>query len=1157
MRGSFHALSLLLVTIACLGLQGCGGDNFETRPGGPDAGTDAAQDAPSMETGVEAGADAESDAEVGSDVLQPPDVVIDPVSRDFPLTAVGAQSPPADFVVTNRGDQASSALGVVLAGADAEQFEIVDDACAGVMLASDDTCTITVRFAPANPGPQEASLQVMAGTDVTESKLTGRGGRPPQLVIDPMGSAFGDIAVGSESAPRLFTVRNDGDIETQELAVEFDPVATADFRIVADHCSGSALASAATCNIEVAFTPTQELELTARLEVGTPSGLSVFAELAGTGIPASSFVLSPSPATLEPAVVDTLGNPKAFTLTNNGAASHGPVELSLAGADAAEFALNATGCHGFILAPGEACAVQVRLKATSAGIKTAELVAEAPNVVQAVASLSAEALEPARLVIQPSVQNFGTVGVGSSSNPYTFLVSNTGDEPSGDVSSQMQGTNAQDFSIDPNESTCTGSLEPGASCKYVVFFSPSALGTRAATLQVFSSPGGTVQAQLSGEGGDAQLSIDPLSHDFVDAIGSSVTFAVTNNGAVDTGVPQVAIQGVDAAEFTIDGNGCAFALGAGASCSVQVSFHPSSPGSKSASLQVSASPGGTVVAPLTGTNPEAAMLEVSPTNHDFGPVVVNGQASKEFTVTNAGEQDSSDVSVEVTGDAAFSLGASSCSGALSPATSCTVQVLFNPGAEGAVSGNLAVSASPGGTLTVPVSGTGTTGAALAISPQAMDFGVVVENETSAAEPFVVTNTGGQDSGAITVTVGAEFQLISNGCTGQTLAPSGQCTVTVAFAPTTAGDHTAVLTAAANPGGSASASLSGTGVEPAQLQLSPLSHDFGPVPDGTTSVQASFLVENIGSAPTSAINTQLLGSHAGQFSQQATPTPCDNVQLQPGGTCTVEVLFSPVGTGDRTASLQVSATEGGTVSASLTGEGVEPASLVISPAAYDFPAVPMGQSATTTFTVTNQGGASSGLVDVSAPAYPFDVPVAGDGCSGTSLGPAEQCTFQVTFHPFEGGLYADTVTVGADPGGPVLASVSGGTADIFVSTSGVNTNDGRSWATAVKTITRGLELAQTNWTVHVEGGSYGNGESYPLALPAGVTVLGDPQFFPVLTPTLMGSAPAQLFVMNNAETVLKYFEVHSNASITNVQALVTMQGEGALLEDCILKCAAAH
>ena len=110
---------------------------------------------------------------------------------------------------------------------------------------------------------------------------------------------------------------------------------------------------------------------------------------------------------------------------------------------------------------------------------------------------------------------------------------------------------------------------------------------------------------------------------------------------------------------------------------------------------------------------------------------------------------------------------------------------------------------------------------------------------------------------------------------------------------------------------------------------------------------------------------------------------------------------------------------------------------------------------------------------------------------------------------------------------------------------------------MRTVTKGVSLAQLGWTVHVASGTYATGEVFPISIPNGVTVTGDASSNPVLTTLIVSNAPSQLVVMNNPGATFQYFEIWSSGTINSQQSLVTMKGDDALLSDCYLQCLATH
>lgn len=104
-----------------------------------------------------------------------------------------------------------------------------------------------------------------------------------------------------------------------------------------------------------------------------------------------------------------------------------------------------------------------------------------------------------------------------------------------------------------------------------------------------------------------------------------------------------------------------------------------------------------------------AQLAASPANLDFGAASVGGTPStRTTTLSNSGGATTGAVSLEISGSNAadFLVTADTCTGALlAPAGTCTVTVRFSPAASGSRLATLAATASPGGMVTVALSGT--------------------------------------------------------------------------------------------------------------------------------------------------------------------------------------------------------------------------------------------------------------------------------------------------------------------------------------------------------------------------------------------------------------------------------------------------------------------
>jgi len=334
---------------------------------------------------------------------------------------------------------------------------------------------------------------------------------------------------------------------------------------------------------------------------------------------------------------------------------------------------------------------------------------------------------------------------------------------------------------------------------------------------------------------------------------------------------------------------------------------------------------------FTATVLAPAQLAMSPANHNFGPVLTGStSAAQVFTVSNVGGVGTGPISITMAGATPgdFTIAVNTCAGnALAPGANCAVSVAFSPTAPGGRSASLSASASPGGIASSALSGTGVL-PAVTISPTSKDFGSVAVGQTSAVQVFLVQNTSPAalvvQNTTLTGPHTADFPITLSGPTpcfnGATLGPSQTCTLNVAFRPLALGTRTATMTVLFGGGANVAAGLSGVGANPptAVLSISPTSHNFGTTTVFTQGTTQQFVIQNVGQATSGPPSFGFTGANATDFVLLA--NPCAGVQLPAGASCAVTVGFVPRDFGTRTATLNVSASPGGTVSASLTGTG---------------------------------------------------------------------------------------------------------------------------------------------------------------------------------------------------------------------------------------------
>ena len=114
-------------------------------------------------------------------------------------------------------------------------------------------------------------------------------------------------------------------------------------------------------------------------------------------------------------------------------------------------------------------------------------------------------------------------------------------------------------------------------------------------------------------------------------------------------------------------------------------------------------------------------------------------------------------------------------------------------------------------LLAPAVGQAASGPAIAFNPSSNDYGTIDAN-TASSQTFTLRNSGGKGTSALKVTItgSSAFSVTADGCTGTSLGPKKQCSVTVRYAPTTLGQTDSATLAASSkkPPATASALLTG-------------------------------------------------------------------------------------------------------------------------------------------------------------------------------------------------------------------------------------------------------------------------------------------------------------------------------------------------------------
>ncbi len=541
------------------------------------------------------------------------------------------------------------------------------------------------------------------------------------------------------------------------------------------------------------------------------------------------------------------------------------------------------------------------------------------------------------LSVVPGTLLFAPQIVLTTSASGFITVKNTGIGPSGQLTASITGGDTGDFSVVTSGNSCLAitSLAVGASCNLQITFTPGTAGPKTATVKVVGKGSEMATVVLQGNGvAPAAFTVTPSIQDFgspvVGTDSPPIDFTISNAGGADTSTPNVLVTGAEPSQFikTLDTCALLAVLKPAATCKVTIKFRPTFEGVKSATLQVSGTTGGTAFATLTGTGIGPDALSVTPTVQLFTPTVASSMGEKlEFTLTNSGGIAVSSLAASISGVDANQfvrvLADSTCTATLMPAASCKIVVQFLPTSRGNKSAVLNISGSSSGTVSAALAGTGLTDATLTLNRNTFTFSSTTVTTDSAAAQFLVTNTGDVASGPVSVTIGGtnknDFKVTSSGC-GAVLDPGDACSIDVTFSPQTAASLTATLTAKGTPGGSAVATLNGTGKSPGALSIS-AALAFGGVTVGGQSTTKSFTVTNTGGSPVGPLSSALGGADPTQFPIMGGGNSCANATLQPSDTCQVTLYFAPSSAGQKSASLLVSGGVAGSVIGGMTGTGL--------------------------------------------------------------------------------------------------------------------------------------------------------------------------------------------------------------------------------------------
>ena len=447
------------------------------------------------------------------------------------------------------------------------------------------------------------------------------------------------------------------------------------------------------------------------------------------------------------------------------------------------------------------------------------------------------------------------------------------------------------------------------------------------------------------------LTASPNILQFSSQTGGPETITLSNTGTamVSLSVSTIAISGTNAADFS-QTNNCASTLPVGGTCQINVTFAPapSDSGTLTATLSIpSNAPGSPQTIALMGS---VQVLTASPNSLSFPNAIRGTVTIQPVTITNSSTAAVSLSGVTFSGPNASGFSAlSQCSTMLGPGASCLFNVWWTPAASdsGNITAALSITSTPGGTLTVPITGSVSLSSLI---PGATEFFFPAQAAgTSSYTMNTLTNAGSVAATLSSIVIQGPSAAVysqTNTC-GTTLAAGASCQITLTFTPVQSNSpQLATMLINGNFTGSPiSISITGSSFPSVPLIVAPSSITFPGQYVGTSGLPQTLTV----TSDTPVVTT--ISSVTASPADFAVLSNCTNPLMQ-NSSCTIGVFFDPTVSGTRTGTLTITDNAGAPQTVTLTGTGRD---FSMAPGAASSATITPGQTASYTIAVAPAGG----------------------------------------------------------------------------------------------------------------------------------------------------------------------------------------------------------
>jgi hypothetical protein len=541
----------------------------------------------------------------------------------------------------------------------------------------------------------------------------------------------------------------------------------------------------------------------------------------------------------------------------------------------------------------------------------------------------------ALLKVAPASVVFGTVNAGKKAAFQTVTLTNLGSGAAAlgllSVGKQFSVTNNCDGVILTSLATCQVNISftPTQVSQGVLDFVRIPFSSGTSSAEAFIELKGVAARPLTGvedagvtgfsEGDPAlSLSVDGLPQiayplAIINQQSWTKSFTLASTGDAPLTFSGLSFTGNDGS-FSANSN-CPAQVGAGQSCTINVTFAPSIKGAKVATLNVGTSSFTGNVMPV---NLAGEAIEIYPVYGasstaalSFGSLVQGAaDVTRSAIIFNTGTAAMNIANLALSGTNTTGLSIvnpSACAAPIAVGSSCTVQVALSAAVASATpfSANLVVThdgrLTPVSPVNIPLNGSVVAQTRVLNFGSSLDFGAVDIN-VAKTRTLSVSNTGNSPVTGVSASTASPFSLSTNGCTGVTLLPASANSCTLTFSLTSATvapvSGTATLSATNLTTAPSTVALSAAMQTRTLATITPATLAFGLSPSHLWSAEQLVTVTNtstVRTVPTVAGRdmsaTASANTIAGSTWVRIGTDTC-SAGVEPGQTCTLGVQVQP-------------------------------------------------------------------------------------------------------------------------------------------------------------------------------------------------------------------------------------------------------------------------